>query len=357
MAIASVIQGTIEVEGKVLEFDSFKVSTWLETVTSFRFEPTGANKPYTVRKESRPGGVYWYGYRKVAGKLHKKYIGRTPELNTAKLEEIGEALNIPPQPRVTDKVTHRVTHEIADSSLVDRLTALELQMQGVQESLEALRGIVLGKSESFASPDEPPQLEPVTEVTDNKLLIELSNLKAENETLRRRLVESRDTIETLNWGTDALKEQLEALRAENEALQKETSEVRTKSQYWKNAYEVIDEGNKALMEELEEARAENKRWEEAFSELEGEKDDLEQVLVETKQQYSNLLPNLNQELASVREQLETCKQQQLATEFELPEASDLLNRLKAKRKKAAASLADMEAILEILEELTPMGGN
>jgi hypothetical protein len=36
--------------------------------------------------------------------------------------------------------------------------------------------------------------------------------------------------------------------------------------------------------------------------------------------------------------------------LELPEASVLLNKLKAKRKKATASLADIEAILEILEE-------
>ncbi|MEG4007722.1 hypothetical protein QUA41_17695 [Microcoleus sp. Pol11C1] len=37
-------------------------------------------------------------------------------------------------------------------------------------------------------------------------------------------------------------------------------------------------------------------------------------------------------------------------EIELPEAADLLNRLKAKRKKSTATLADIEAILEIIEE-------
>ena len=37
-------------------------------------------------------------------------------------------------------------------------------------------------------------------------------------------------------------------------------------------------------------------------------------------------------------------------EIELPEAADLLNRLKAKRKKSAATLADIEAILEMIEE-------
>ena len=37
-------------------------------------------------------------------------------------------------------------------------------------------------------------------------------------------------------------------------------------------------------------------------------------------------------------------------EFEPPEAAELLNRLKAKRKKSTASLADIEAILEMIEE-------
>ncbi|MEG4144025.1 hypothetical protein [Microcoleus sp. Pol7_B1] len=36
-------------------------------------------------------------------------------------------------------------------------------------------------------------------------------------------------------------------------------------------------------------------------------------------------------------------------EIELPEAADLLNRLKAKRKKSTTTLADIEAILEMIE--------
>jgi beta-phosphoglucomutase-like phosphatase (HAD superfamily) len=63
------------------------------------------------------------------------------------------------------------------------------------------------------------------------------------------------------------------------------------------------------------------------------------------------------ELSKLQTELEAYKEQQPASEFELPEASELLNRLKAKRKKATASLADIEVILEILEELTPLGEN
>jgi len=40
----------------------------------------------------------------------------------------------------------------------------------------------------------------------------------------------------------------------------------------------------------------------------------------------------------------------LRSALELPEAPVLLNKLKAKRKKSTASLADVDAILEILEE-------
>jgi hypothetical protein len=161
MAIAAVIQGTIEVEGKVLEFDSPKGSAWLESVTSFRFEPSGTNRPYTARKESGKSGDYWYGYRKVAGKLHKKYIGKGVELSTTKLEEIAEVLNTSPQPRVTDKVTETghqlvtdkvtetghqlVTDKVTENGSTDRLTALELQVQALQESLEALRSALPGK--------------------------------------------------------------------------------------------------------------------------------------------------------------------------------------------------------------------
>ena len=157
MAIPSVTQGTIELEdSKVFELDSPKGSAWLKSIGSFRFEPSGANKPYTVRKESGKGGDYWYGYRKVAGKLHKKYIGKSSEVNTVKLEEIAEALNTPPQPRVTDKVTEvtedinqgvtdRITDKVTDRVTTDRLTDLELQVQALRESLEALREALPGK--------------------------------------------------------------------------------------------------------------------------------------------------------------------------------------------------------------------
>ena len=147
MAIPSVVQGSIEtVNGKVFELDSTEGSKWLDSTNSFRFVPKSENRPYTVRRESGKGGSYWYGYRRMAGKLHKRYICSEFELTTARLEEIAETLNAPPQPKVTDKVTgvtevnHQVVTDkvtqVTDKDTADRLAALESQLQVLQESLE-----------------------------------------------------------------------------------------------------------------------------------------------------------------------------------------------------------------------------
>jgi regulator of replication initiation timing len=75
------------------------------------------------------------------------------------------------------------------------------------------------------------------------------------------------------------------------------------------------------------------------------------------QRLQSDLGNLQAENADLKAENEALRTAQPMPNFKLPEAPDLLNQLKAKRKKATASLADIEAILEILEELTPDGGN
>jgi hypothetical protein len=61
--------------------------------------------------------------------------------------------------------------------------------------------------------------------------------------------------------------------------------------------------------------------------------------------YEALLETSARVTAKLREEV-----RRLRFALELPEAAVLLNKLKAKRKKSTASLADVDAILEILEE-------
>jgi len=133
-----------------------------------------------------------------------------------------------------------------------------------------------------------PQPQPFMETVETEREVDGANIEKQPET------ELYPFIETVLTEVESVKLELEAVRAENQLLQLDNSRVE----------------------------------------------------VET----------LNQELASVREQLETVraeneklKASQPATQFELPEAADLLNKLKARRKKSKTDLADLEAILEILE--------
>jgi myosin heavy subunit len=262
MKIPSVVQGIIETEdSKVFELDSPKGSAWLESIGSFRFEPSSNSKPYTVRKES---GAYWYGCRKVAGKVRKKYIGKSLEVNVAKLEEIAEALEIPPVQRV-NKVA-----EVAELAEVptDRLTALEIQVANLHKALEALQEALPGKLESGDSLELP---------------------KVDNEVAER------------------LQNELGNLKDENERLQTDYATLLESSTHITNK----------LRQELAEVR----------SQLATERADREEI---------------EAELAGLK--------QKPATASELPEAADLLNQLKTRRKKSTASLADIEAILEMMEE-------
>ena len=311
MTIPSVIQGLVEIEdGRVFELETPKGSAWLESIGSFRFEPSGDSKPYTVRKESG----YWYGCRKIAGKVRKKYIGKSPEISLAKLEEIAEALEIPPLPRADKvaEVTQKVV-EVAEGVVEvaqDRLTALELQVANLQKAVEALQEALSGKLDVGNSLELPKVDNEVAEELQN----ELGNLKAENE--------------KLSADYDAL---LESTTAVTNKLREEVQELRSQLQTEKTRGEELLEELGDTEEALTEVRAEN-------SELKKTCDELQSELVDREK-----------ELAVALAEVLDLKQKSAAAGKDLPEAAELLNQLKAKRKKSKADLTDLETILEILE--------
>jgi predicted ATPase/DNA-binding CsgD family transcriptional regulator len=64
--------------------------SWLEQHRSFRFE--AGRMTFTARKEHRPGGHYWYAYRRTHGKLLTTYLGKSEELTFERLTTTAQAL-------------------------------------------------------------------------------------------------------------------------------------------------------------------------------------------------------------------------------------------------------------------------
>jgi chromosome segregation ATPase len=318
-------------DGRVFELDSPKGSAWLEVIGSFRFEPSGNSKPYTVRKES---GIYWYGCRKIAGKVRKKYIGKSLEVTLAKLEEIAEALEISPVPQankvaevaeVAEKVAEvaEVAEKVAEVAEVaekvaevaekvaevsekvievsqDRLTALELQVANLQKAVEALQEALSGKLESSNSLELPKVDNEVAEQLQN----ELGNLKNENEALRQELAKEKENYGTLAIIGQQLNQQLEEVKADRAKLLESSTHVTNK----------LRQEVQELQLQLETERADREKIEAEFSEL---------------KQNSAPAARLSEKLT--------------------PDAATILSQLRARRKKSKTDLADLEAILEILE--------
>jgi len=53
---------------------------------------TDVNVQMTLRREVKSGRGYWYAYRRVMGKLHKKYVGQDDQIDEKKLLEIARKM-------------------------------------------------------------------------------------------------------------------------------------------------------------------------------------------------------------------------------------------------------------------------
>lgn len=148
----------LEIEDcKMLKLSSLASLKWLKTPEnrSFRFVCGFAGEQsFTARKETSKKGKadYWYGYRKVDGKLHKRYIGKAEDITRSRLEEIANALDAPAPPRVKAEsyIENYVTKESAQpqiqpSSYIENYvtqeehTACQQRCEQLLDELEQLR--------------------------------------------------------------------------------------------------------------------------------------------------------------------------------------------------------------------------
>jgi chromosome segregation ATPase len=167
------------------------------------------------------------------------------------------------------------------------------------------------------------------EVTDTRI----SALEERIEVLQESLQESLKAL----W--EALPGKLES--GDSAELPKVDSEVAEQLQ---NDLGNLKAENEKLKQELVDARAScEKEILELRSQLEQERASWEEVQAQ--------LTDREKQIEELRSEVSDLKQKSAAAGKDLPEAADLLNQLKSKRKKSTTTLADIEKILEILEEI------
>lgn len=127
--LVTVMQGLVELpSGKTIQVDSRRWFDWIESSECRSFRFSDGESPYTCRKESVKGVEgYWYGYRKVEGKLHKRYIGKSADLTVARLVQIGELLGVPSEPKLPKTICNPV-----DSNQGLQVTELHNELGNLQ---------------------------------------------------------------------------------------------------------------------------------------------------------------------------------------------------------------------------------
>lgn len=75
-----------------LPLDSPDWFAWLELRSTFYFDsPFGC---FTARCEQRATAYFWYAFRRYRKHLFKAYLGRSPDLTTARLVQIAQLLTL-----------------------------------------------------------------------------------------------------------------------------------------------------------------------------------------------------------------------------------------------------------------------
>jgi septal ring factor EnvC (AmiA/AmiB activator) len=111
---------------------------------------------------------------------------------------------------------------------------------------------------------------------------------------------------------------------------------------------LTESNAESLRQEVEELKADRARL------LESSTD----IIKKIRQEFQSQLKTEHTAREQVEAELAELKQNSTTANRNLPEAADLLNQLKAKRKKSTVSLADVETLLEIIEKScddTPKG--
>ena len=102
---------------------------------------------------------------------------------------------------------------------------------------------------------------------------------------------------------------------------------------------MSDGNDESLRQELKAANKQLAEWDKEQNQLHERNGDL-----------GLEVQNLKEELATVTRSRDESKKS-APTVADFPEPAELLNQLKARRKKSRADLADMEAVLDVLAEL------
>ena len=169
--------------GNPIQLDTPKWFNWLADGENNSFRFNADDNSYRARKEYNKlqDTHYWYAVKKVSGRLHKKFIGKSEQVTHDRLCEVAKTITVPPKPKqhITDidNQFDHATHTINTPTLQELVNQIQ-ELTNRLDNLES-RGedVTVKKPESLPSEELELKLQELSNELANKdsKLTELTN--------------------------------------------------------------------------------------------------------------------------------------------------------------------------------------
>ncbi|MFM6442573.1 MAG: coiled-coil domain-containing protein [Dolichospermum sp.] len=217
--------------GKLIKIDSVKWFQWLGENASFKFSAGfGGENSYRARKEVLGGVVYWYAFKKVNGKLHKRYIGKPHEVTHNRLCEVAKSIrDVKVKPAKEDKINND-SNQIVNTNLQEIVNQLVNQVQELSNRLANLenKGDNTNEKKPECLPNEELEVKLVelTNELDSKNS-KLSELTNELDSKNSKLVELTNELDKLTNRVNELTNIVDNRNSELVQLREENKQLTT----------------------------------------------------------------------------------------------------------------------------------
>ena len=200
----------------------------------------------------------------------------------------------------------------------------------------------------------------------DNLRVQNEALRADNERLQKELAKAAEDYQTQVIISQQFNKQAEDARSQQATVQETIGMIENELETVKEQLAERDAGLAAVVADRDEVRsqlatvqAENEALNRELKEAQSQVKQVRQEYIRWRQKLSKVKEELGigdrqpttmrPERDELRSQLAEL-QKNPAPVIDLPEPADLLNQLKARRKKSRADLADVEVILEIIAD-------
>jgi hypothetical protein len=224
--------------GNLIKIDSDSWFQWLEENASFKFTAGfGGEDSYRARKEVLGGVVYWYAFKKVNGKLHKRYIGKPHEVTHNRLREVAKSIrDVKVKPAKEDKINND-SNQLGNTNLQGIVNQLVNQVQELTNRLDNLesRGddTTTKKLEYLPSEELEAKIQELTNELANKdsnlseLTIQLSETTIEAKAVKNDATLLNQEVQRLTSELDNLNSKLTELTNELANKDRELQELKS----------------------------------------------------------------------------------------------------------------------------------